>query len=67
MSQIARMIKLHSISQGRAFVIGSLLLLIFGTLLPTQSHAQEIEARTYSNSPVGINFISAGVYASQGW
>jgi hypothetical protein len=55
------MIKLHFISQGRAFAIGALLLLILGALLPALSHAQEIEARTYSNAPVGINFISAGV------
>jgi hypothetical protein len=55
------MIKLHFISQGRAFGIGALLLLILGALLPALSHAQEIEARTYSNAPVGINFISAGV------
>jgi hypothetical protein len=55
------MIKLHFIFQGRAFAIGALLLLILGALLPALSHAQEIEARTYSNTPVGINFISAGV------
>ncbi|QWE13670.1 transporter [Polynucleobacter sp. AP-Sving-400A-A2] len=55
------MIKLHSISQGRTFVIGVWLLLITGALLPDLSYAQEIEARTYSNAPVGINFISAGV------
>jgi hypothetical protein len=55
------MIKLHFIFQGRAFGIGVWLLLITGALLPALSHAQEIEARTYSNAPVGINFISAGV------
>ena len=55
------MIKLLSISRGRAFVIGVWLLLITGALLPALSHGQEIEARTYSNAPVGINFISAGV------
>jgi hypothetical protein len=54
-------IKLLSISRGRAFVIGVWLLLITGALLPALSHGQEIEARTYSNAPVGINFISAGV------
>jgi len=37
------------------------LLLGLGCLLPTISNAQEIEARTYSNAPIGINFISAGV------
>jgi hypothetical protein len=55
------MIKLHFIFQGRAFGIGVWLLLITGALLPALSYAQEIEARTYSNAPVGINFISAGV------
>ncbi|WP_216202192.1 transporter [Polynucleobacter sp. CS-Odin-A6] len=29
--------------------------------MPTLSYAQEIEARTYSNAPIGINFISAGI------
>ena len=37
------------------------LLLGLGSVLPSLSHAQEIEARTYSNTPIGINFISAGV------
>jgi hypothetical protein len=37
------------------------LLLGLGSVLPSLSHAQEIEARTYSNAPIGINFISAGV------
>ncbi|QWE01403.1 transporter [Polynucleobacter sp. JS-Mosq-20-D10] len=55
------MINLPSITQGRAFLIGKCLLLITGHFLATLSHAQEIEARTYSNAPVGINFISAGV------
>jgi hypothetical protein len=55
------MIKLHSIFHGRIFVIGANLSLVLGALLPALSHAQEIEARTYSNAPVGINFISAGV------
>ena len=55
------MIKSPSKPQGRAFVIGIWLFFISGTLLPTQSHAQEIEARTYSNAPVGINFVSTGV------
>jgi len=55
------MINLPSILHGRAFVIGAWLYLITSALLPTLSDAQEIEARTYSNAPVGINFISAGV------
>jgi hypothetical protein len=54
------MINLPSITQGRAFVIGACLFLITGALLPTLSQAQEIEARTYSNTPIGINFLSAG-------
>ena len=53
--------KLPSIPQGWALKIGAWLFLILGTLLPALSHAQEIEARTYSNAPVGINFISAGL------
>lgn len=36
-------------------------LLLLGFLLPGLSSAQEIEARTYSNAPIGINFISAGI------
>ncbi|OWS71758.1 hypothetical protein CBI30_06550 [Polynucleobacter aenigmaticus] len=37
--------------------------LLFGstTLLISPSYAQEIEARTYSNAPIGINFLSAGI------
>lgn len=31
------------------------------TLFSSIASAQEIEARTYSNAPVGINFVSAGV------
>jgi hypothetical protein len=53
--------KLLPMPRNRDFVIGVWLLLIASTLLPTVSYAQEIEARTYSNAPVGINFISAGV------
>ena len=30
-------------------------------VLPSISQAQEIEARTYSNAPIGINFLSAGI------
>ena len=37
------------------------LLLAFCTLFSTLAHAQEIEARTYSNAQIGINFISTGV------
>lgn len=37
------------------------LVLIFSTSFPAASHAQEIEARTYSNAPVGINFLSGGI------
>lgn len=55
------MMKLFPMHRDRDFVIGIWLFLIAGTLLPAVSHAQEIEARTYSNAPVGINFISAGV------
>lgn len=31
------------------------------SIFQTGAQAQEIEARTYSNAPVGINFISAGI------
>lgn len=37
------------------------LALIFGAAPPAASYAQEIEARTYSNAPVGINFLSGGI------
>ena len=47
--------------QGRSCWILSCLLTAFISLLPGLPQAQEIEARTYSNAPVGINFISAGV------
>lgn len=55
------MIKFFSIPQVQAFVVGAWLFLITDVLLPTLSYGQEIEARTYSNAPVGVNFISAGV------
>ena len=55
------MIKSSIISHGWIPRVFSLLLLAFCTLFPTLAHAQEIEARTYSNAPIGINFISAGV------
>ena len=45
----------------RAFKTVLYLLLGLGAFLPALSNAQEIEARTYSNAPIGINFISAGV------
>ena len=47
--------------QGRSCWILSCLIGAFISLLPGLPQAQEIEARTYSNAPVGINFISAGV------
>lgn len=55
------MINLRSIPHGRDFVIGACLLFITFALVPSLSHSQEIEARTYSNTPIGINFLSAGV------
>jgi len=55
------MIKSPATPQGRAFVMGAWLFFILGTLLPALPHAQEIEARTYSNTPIGLNFLSAGV------
>ena len=44
-----------------AFTFAFGLLLAIGAFLPSLSNAQEIEARTYSNAPIGINFISAGI------
>jgi len=41
-------------------LIWSLLLSCLAAL-PSISQAQEIEARTYSNAPIGINFLSAGI------
>ena len=40
-----------------------ILILFLGSaaLLPSSSNAQEIEARTYSNAPIGVNFISTGI------
>ncbi|CAM3673967.1 transporter [Polynucleobacter antarcticus] len=35
--------------------------LIFSSIYSHAIFAQEIEARTYSNAPIGINFVSAGV------
>jgi hypothetical protein len=55
------MIKLFSIPQDRICALAVCLLLGLSALLPTPAHAQEIEARTYSNAPIGINFVSAGV------
>jgi hypothetical protein len=36
-------------------------LILVAITLPSFSSAQEIEARTYSNTPIGINFLSAGI------
>ncbi len=44
----------------RASIAFSLLLGLTFLLVPP-SYGQEIEARTYSNAPIGINFLSAGV------
>ncbi len=45
----------------RAIAIAFGILLGSGTAFPTLSYAQEIEARAYSNAPIGVNFLSAGV------
>jgi hypothetical protein len=55
------MIKSSSIRRGRSFEVFAFLALTIGALFPTLSYGQEIEARTYSNAPIGINFLSAGV------
>lgn len=52
---------LTSTPHGRTSAIVFLLFLALSAAFPTLSYAQEIEARTYSNAPIGINFISAGV------
>lgn len=36
-------------------------LLVYASLFSQSIRAQEIEARTYSNAPIGITFISAGI------
>ena len=53
--------KSYPIFQGRCSRAWIWVGLAFCSLFSTVSHAQEIEARTYSNAPIGINFISAGV------
>ena len=53
--------KSYPIFQGRCSRVWIWVGLAFCSLFSTVSHAQEIEARTYSNAPIGINFISAGV------
>jgi hypothetical protein len=50
-----------SIRHGRICGLLVWLALTCSVLFPTLSKAQEIEARTYSNAPIGINFLSAGV------
>jgi hypothetical protein len=45
----------------RAFVIVFKVLLGVAALFPALLSAQEIKTRTYSNAPIGINFLSAGV------
>jgi hypothetical protein len=51
------------LSGSAEYVAIKILTLFLGSaaLLPSSSHAQEIEARTYSNAPIGINFISTGI------
>lgn len=53
--------KSYPIFQGRCSRAWIWVGLTFCSLFSTASNAQEIEARTYSNAPIGINFISAGV------
>ena len=47
--------------QVKIYKIGFWMALTFSAFISPLSHAQEIEARTYSNAPIGVNFISAGV------
>jgi len=53
--------KLLSTLQDKIYKIGIWIALALSAILSPTSQAQEIEARTYSNAPIGINFISAGV------
>lgn len=53
--------KFPTMLQDKICKIGIWIALVFITLLSLHSQAQEIEARTYSNAPIGINFISTGV------
>jgi hypothetical protein len=55
------MMKLLSTLQDKIYKIGIWIALALSAILSLPSQAQEIEARTYSNAPIGINFISAGV------
>ena len=55
------MMKLSPILQDKSYKIGIWMALAFSAFLSPPSQAQEIEARTYSNAPIGVNFISAGV------
>ena len=55
------MMKFPTMLQDKICKIGIWIALVFITLLSLHSQAQEIEARTYSNAPIGINFISTGV------
>ena len=36
-------------------------LVLLALLIPPNAHAQEIEARAYSNAPIGINFLTGGL------
>ena len=54
------MLMTASTLQGKSIGIFLWLASALIALSPKPSLAQEIEARTYSNAPVGINFISAG-------
>jgi len=42
-------------------LISRLFIFCFISVLITQVHAQEIEARAYSNAPIGINFVTGGI------
>lgn len=55
------MMKLSQMLQDKSYKIGIWMILALSAILSPPSNGQEIEARTYSNAPIGINFISAGV------
>ena len=54
-------LRLSSRFSNSVFEVAFGILLGSTTLFPILSNAQEIEARAYSNAPIGINFLSAGV------
>ncbi|MBU3610725.1 transporter [Polynucleobacter wuianus] len=58
------MILYHKLTSKAKLLAGRPLSLLFGALLAFASistYAQEIEARAYSNAPIGMNFVTGGI------